>query len=666
MPVVRTSANAGAGADVSGPAQRWRAMLAVAAIVGAGLATLVAGAGAPTAAAAKAGAASKREWRDYAGGPDSSRFVAATQIAKANVGKLEVAWTYAAGDTDFNPVVANGVVYTRAHRTALVALEAASGKEIWVHDGIDSFALRGVNYWESADGADRRLLFSARNMLYAIDARTGKTVASFGKDGSVDLRLGLDRDAENVDQQSRLPGRVFENLIILGSATNQEYTSAPGDIRAFDVRTGALVWTFHTVPVAGEPGAETWPEGARAKVGGANNWAELSIDVTRGIVYVPTASGKFNFYGGYRQGDNLYGNCILALDARSGRRLWHFQMIHHDIWDLDNNSAPQLTTIRQNGKRVDIVAVASKTGYLYVFDRVTGKPIWPIVEKPVPQGSTVPGEKLSPTQPFPTAPPPFSRQSFTADDLNPYLLTPEERDRFKQRILKARNDGPFTPIGFEDVVHMPGNQGGSNWGSTAGNPSDGHVYVIGFNVPTIIRLLKPGETRAARGPAPAETVREGYPVTDGFGLFPTIVKPPYTTLTAYDLNTGTIAWQKGLGDDLRLVSQGVKGTGAAATSKGGLILTSTGLLFATSADRKVHVYEAASGSEITTLPLGGPTSGQPAMYEEGGRQFLLVTASSKPGPTPIDSVPAPHTGPTGIIAYAIPTGATPTHTHGSR
>jgi quinoprotein glucose dehydrogenase len=634
----------------------WHLVLAVATVVG-----VSAAAPAPK----SGGAHGPREWRDYAGGPDSSRYVAATQISKANVGKLEVAWTYAAGDTDFNPVVANGVVYARAHGKALVALEAATGKELWVHDGIEGFGLRGVNYWESADGKEQRLLFSAKNMLYAIDAKTGQSIPSFGKDGRVDLRQGLDRDPETVDQQSRLPGRVFENLIILGSATNQEYKSAPGDIRAFDVRTGALVWQFHTVPKAGEPGAETWPADARAIAGGANNWAELSIDTARGIVYVPTASGKFNFSGAYRNGDNLYGNCILALDARTGKKKWHFQMIHHDIWDLDNNSAPQLTTIKLDGKPVDVVAVASKTGYLYVFDRVTGKPIWPIVEKPVPQGSTIPGEKLSPTQPFPTKPEPFSRQSFTADDLNPYLLTPQEREQFKQRILKARNDGPFTPIGFEEVVHMPGNQGGSNWGSTAGNPTDGRVYVIGFNVPTILRLLKPGETRAARGPNPAEVVKEGFPTTDGFGLYPTIVKPPYTTLTAYDLNTGAIAWQKGLGDDLRLIAQGVKGTGSAATVKNGLIVTGSGLLFATAADRKVHVYESATGVEITTLPLGGPTSGQPSMYEEGGRQFLLVTAASKLGPTPIDLVPAPHTGPTGIVAYALP-GAAPTNsTRGS-
>jgi quinoprotein glucose dehydrogenase len=377
------------------------------------------------------------------------------------------------------------------------------------------------------------------------------------------------------------------------------------------------------------------------------------VDVARGIVYVPTGSAKYNFYGGYRNGDNLFSDSIIALDARTGRRIWHFQTVHHDIWDVDNNSAPQLTTVRHDGKAIDVVAQAGKTGYLYVFDRATGKPIWPIEERPVPQGTTVPGEKLSPTQPFPTKPEPFSRQSFTVDDLNPHILTPEERERFRQRIAKARNEGPFTPIGFEDVVHMPGNQGGSNWGSTASSPNDGRVYVIGFNVPTIIRLLKPGETRPARAGAPEEVVREGYPVTDGFGLYPTIIKPPYTTLTAYDLNTGAIAWQKGLGDDLRLLPLGITGTGSAATVKGGLIVTGTGLVFATAADRKVHVYDSATGAELATFPLGGPTSGGPTMYEHGGRQVLLVTASPTQ-PSGPGAVPTPHSGPTGLVAYALP------------
>ena len=252
--------------------------------------------------------------------------------------------------------------------------------------------------------------------------------------------------------------------------------------------------------------------------------------------------------------------------------------------------------------------------------------------------------------PFRRRPPPFSRQKFTADDLNPHILTPEEREQFRQRILKASNDGPFTPIGFEDVIHMPGNQGGSNWGSTAGNPADGSVYVIGFNVPTIIRLLKPGEVRqTGRAGGAPEVVKEGRYVTEGFGLYPTIVNPPYTTLTAYDLNGGTIKWQIGLGDDLRLAAQGITGTGTAAMVKGGIIDTATGLLFVTAADRKVHVYDSASGKQISELQLGGATSGAPSMYVLGGRQYLLITASGFAG----RGAAAP-SGPTGIVAYALP------------
>jgi len=600
----------------------------------------------------------QREWRDYAGGPDSSRFVAATEINKANVSQLQVAWTYPAGQTDFNPLVVRGVIYGRGPHDSFVALDAATGKQLWIHEGVEGFNVRGMNYWESKDAKDRRLIFSTGNLLQEIDAQTGENIASFGVKGVVDLRVGLDRDPSKINQQSRLPGRVFENLLIMGSATNEEYASAPGDIRAFDVRTGKRVWTFHTVPRPGELGSDTWPKDAWKTVGGANNWGEQSIDEKRGIVYVPTASPKYNFYGGDRKGANLFADCVIALDARTGKRLWHFQTVHHDIWDLDNNSAPQLTTIRHNGRMIDVVAVASKTGYLYVFDRVTGQPIWPIPERPVPQKTEVPGEALSPTQPIPTAPPPFSRQKFTADDLNPYILTPAEREQFKQRILKARNDGPFTPIGFDEVVHMPGNQGGSNWGSTAANPADGSVYVIGFNVPTILRLLKPGEMRAGRRGAPPEMVTEGRYVTEGFGLYPTIVNPPYTTLTAYDLNSGTIKWQVGLGDDLRLVGQGVTGTGTAATTKGGIIVTATGLLFVTAADRKLHVYDSTNGKQVWASQLGAATSGSPSMYELAGRQYLLVTASASgaqgAGRRGADaSLPAP-ARPTGIVAYALP------------
>jgi glucose dehydrogenase len=604
-----------------------------------------------------------RQWRDYAGGLDSSRFVDATQINKTTVGRLEVAWTYPDGQTGSNPLVVNGIIYARALNGSFVALDAATGKQMWRKEGFQGATTRGLNYWESKDGKDRRLIFSIANYLQEVDARTGETILSFGADGRVDLRQGLDRDPLSISVQSATPGRVFEDLLILGTATNQEYGSAPGDIRAFNVLTGAVAWTFHTVPRPGEFGYETWPADAWKTIGGANNWGEVSIDERRGIVYVPTSSPKFNFYGANRAGANLFSDCLLALDARTGKRLWHYQMVHHDIWDLDNVSAPQLTTIQRNGRSIDVVAVASKTGYLYVFDRVSGEPIWPIEERPVPTKTDVAGETLWPTQPFPTAPPPFSRQSFTANDLNPYILTPTQREEFRQRILKARNEGPFTPIGFEEVIHMPGNQGGSNWGSTAANPRDGSVYVIGFNVPTILRLLKPGEPRTqGRGGPPSVELPGGGAqyVTDGFGLFPTIINPPYTTLTAYDLNSGSIRWQIGLGDDLRLVGQGITGTGSASTVKGGIIPTAGGLVFATAADRRVHAYDSETGKQLWEAQLGGTTVGSPSMYEIDGRQILLVTATP-PSTTPAATAttpaanppPASPPGPTGIVAFAL-------------
>ena len=332
---------------------------------------------------------------------------------------------------------------------------------------------------------------------------------------------------------------MFENLLIMGSATNQEYDSAPGDIRAFDVRTGELVWTFHTVPRPGEFGYDTWPQDAWKTVGGANNWGEQSIDAKRGIVYVPTGSPKFNFYGGNRKGANLFGDCLIALDARTGKRLWHFQTVHHDIWDLDNNSAPQLTTIRQDGRSIDVVAVASKTGYLYVFDRVTGKPIWPIEERPVPQKTTVPGEALSPTQPFPTAPPPFSRQKFTADDVNPYILTPEERDA----IQAAHSQGAERRAVHADRIRGSDpharQSGGIQLGQHRREPGRRQRLRHRLQRADDPATAQAGRDRARAAAVRAEVVKEGRYVTEGFGLYPTIVNPPYTTLTAYDLNKGT-------------------------------------------------------------------------------------------------------------------------------
>ena len=312
-----------------------------------------------------------------------------------------MAWKYPTADGNkylFNPIVVDGVMYVLAKQNSIVAIDAATGRELWVHQTdpqTRQITSRGINYWDSADRSDRRLLFSLNNFLQEIDARTGKPILQFGSNGLVDLRAGLGRDPKSLRLvQSGTPGRVFENLIVLGSATNEEYASGPGDIRAYDVLTGRLVWTFHTIPHPGELGYDTWPKDAWKTVGGANAWSGLSLDEKRGIVFVPTASPKYNFYGADRTGANLFGNCLLAIDARTGKLIWHFQMVHHDIWDYDNSTAPQLFTVRHNGKMVDVVAEANKEGFVWVFNRETGEPLWPIEERAVPR-SDMPGGNVA-------------------------------------------------------------------------------------------------------------------------------------------------------------------------------------------------------------------------------------------------------------------------------
>jgi quinoprotein glucose dehydrogenase len=460
-----------------------------------------AGAGAIGLAQSSGDGAGDRWWTGYGNGADNSRYFASRQINRSNVGRLAVAWTYPYGETGSSPIVVRGVIYGRGRNGSLVAVEATTGKELWVRERMNGMTSRGMNYWESADGRDQRLIFAMDSLLQALDARTGRPITSFGTNGVVDLRAGIDgRDPATIGNiQSTIPGEVFENLLILGSATGEGYMSPPGDIRAYDIVTGRLVWTFHTVPRPGEFGYDTWPKEAWKYIGGVNNWGEMTVDARRGIAFVPLGSPTYDFYGADRVGANLFGTSIVALDARTGRRLWHFQFVHHDLWDLDPSAAPQLTTIRHNGRTRDVVVVAAKTTWLYVFDRVTGEPIWPIEERPVPK-SAMAGEQSWPTQPYPSNPPPFGRQSFGVDDISPYLPA-DEAEAFRKRLLAADNQGLFTPISYADTVHIPTSNGGVLFGGLASEPATGAVYVVAHDNPGILRLLRPGET-AGRGGAP--------------------------------------------------------------------------------------------------------------------------------------------------------------------
>ena len=434
-------------------------------------------------------------WSDYAGSPDSMDYSSLSQINKSNVNQLKLAWFVPApgpaGRFSFSPLVLSGVMYVVGKDDGIYALDAATGRQIWAHavEGGQP-TNRGFNHWISKDGKDQRLIFSVDGYLQELEMKTGQTIRTFGQNGRVDLREGLGRNPASVTEvQSGTPGRIFENLIILGSAPGEAYGSPPGDIRAYDVRSGKLVWTFHTIPRPGEFGYDTWPPDAWKNAGGANDWGGMSLDEKRGIVYFPLGSPTYDLYGADRTGEGLFGNCLLALDARTGKRLWYYQLIHHDLWDYDPAAAPMLLTVEHGGKKVDVVAQATKFGFLYVFDRVTGKPLWPVEERSVPK-SDMPGEHSWPTQPVPTNPPPFARQKFTLDDINPYL-DPQEKARIHDVLAKASNDGIFTPPAYNQAtIEVPGENGGANQGSTAADPSTGVMYVKTYDEPTIHRMTE--------------------------------------------------------------------------------------------------------------------------------------------------------------------------------
>jgi glucose dehydrogenase len=600
-------------------------------------------------------------WSDYGGAADSSQYSSLKQINRNNVHTLQIAWKYPTGDANpylFNPIVVDDVLFVLAKNNSVVALDAATGRELWVHENPKGrITTRGINYWESRDRSERRLLYSHNNLLKAIDAVTGETIDSFGINGQVDLRQGLDRDPEKISVQSGTPGRVFENLIILGSATNQEYHSAPGDVRAYDVRTGKLIWTFHTVPRPGEFGYDTWPKDAWKTVGGANAWSELSIDEKRAIVYVPTGSPKYNFYGANRKGANLFGDCLLALDARTGKRLWHFQMVHHDIWDYDNATAPKLLTVRHKGKPVDVVAQAGKTGFLYVFNRVTGAPLWPIEERPVPR-SDMPGEETWPTQPFPTYPPPFARQTFTEKDLSPFIEDPAERARFVQEIRSARNEGLFTPPSLGGTIQMPGNNGGSNFSGAAIDPVRGMMFVVSKDFPALLKLVPPPAPETAPT-EPQDPATIQYKSSFGFMITSSglsAIAPPWTTMTAYDLNTGAIKWQIPLGGVPELIEKGVTETGS-HFPKVGPVVTAGGLIFTGTRDRTIRAFDVNTGKMLWKAEVDAGLEGIPAVFEVKGRQYVVYCAASRAttrmhaGPGgPASNAPVPGA----YVAFALP------------
>lgn len=452
--------------------------------VAASAVALAACAGAVVFAVWQAPARDYRTWSAYGGGPEQLRYSSLDQINRGNVKQLRIEWTWDSGETgglQTQPLVVDGVVfaYTPTHKT--VALDGDTGRLKWTFDsGIRGQGPnRGLMYW--ADGGDQRLFSAVGPYLYALDPQTGGPLPGFGTDGRIDLREGLGRPAVRQDVRLTSPGVVYRDLVIVGGRVSEGLPAAPGDVRAFDVRTGALRWRFRTIPHPGEFGHETWAPDSWQVNGGANNWAGMALDDARGIVYVPTGSASSDFYGANRPGDNLFANSLVAIEAGTGKRLWHYQFVKHDLWDRDLPSPPTLITVRRNGRTVDAVAQTTKSGHVFVFDRVTGEPLFPIEQRPVP-ASDVPGEVSAATQPLPLLPRPFARQELTENLLT--TRTPEAAAWAREQFKALRNGGQFLPFTADrQTVIFPGYDGGAEWGGSAGDPTTGLLYVNANDLP---------------------------------------------------------------------------------------------------------------------------------------------------------------------------------------
>ncbi len=439
-------------------------------------------------------------WDVYGGGPEQRRYSRLEGIHPGNVAGLKVAWQYDTGDEfpgsqiQTNPLAVDGLLFGMSPNGRMFALNAATGEEVWTRrlevDGVPFEGRtqnRGFMHWR--DGEDSRIYTGVEHLLYALDARTGEPVGGFGNGGAIDMRENLQPRATVLSVSLRTPGVVFNDLLIVGSVVSESLPSAPGDIRAFDARTGALRWSFHTIPHPGEPGYDTWPEDAWKTMGGANSWAGLALDVDRGLVYAGTGSAAFDFWGGNRQGDNLYANSLLCLRAATGELAWHFQFVRHDIWDMDVPAPPVLVTVQRDGQLVDAVAVSTKTSMVYVFDRETGEPLFPMTELPV-LPSDVPGEHLAQSQAVPLAPPPLGRQRLEEDDLT--TRTPEAHEAVLKRFRQVRSEGMFTPMSLQGSIVFPGFDGGAEWGGQAFDPETGLLYVNVNEMAWIHRLVERG------------------------------------------------------------------------------------------------------------------------------------------------------------------------------
>lgn len=608
------------------------------------------------------------DWPTYGGDAGAMKYSPVTDIDRGNVANLVEAWSWDTGDEPISgprlpvtgqrvrpgnfqttPVVLNDTMYLSTPYNRVVALDADSGSEIWSYDPHTTewgqppngtgFVHRGVAVWTGS--GERRVFINSRWRLIALDSRTGEPIESFGRDGEIDLTEHLIWRTNPLHYTQTSPPVIYDDLIILGNGVWDGFVyerDPPGSIQAFDVHTGELVWSFGLIPQAGEFGNDTWEDDSWNRVGHSNAWAPLSVDLERGLVFVPVGTPSNDYYGGDRLGDNLFAESLVALDARTGERVWHFQAVRHGLWDYDLPAQPTLLTITVDGREIDAVAASSKMGFLFVFDRATGEPVWPIEDRPVIQ-SDVPGERTSPTQPFPTKPPAFAPQGFTEDDLVDF--TPALRAEALQVVRPYRTGPLYLPPSLQGSFAQPGIIGGGNWGGTAVDPETSLLYVKSTNSPAVLALGAVDTTRT-EGRLGIDRTRRSIRLASGIP----IQKPPYGTLTAIDMNRGEIAWQIPIGDTPQ-VRENPALAGVAlpdrlgVTGAPGPIVTAGGLVFLTGGGDVLYGIDKTTGEELWSADLGQVGYANPMTYRtRAGRQFVVIATGAGAG--------------TRLVAFALP------------
>jgi len=595
-------------------------------------------------------ALSAQDWPHYGGDPGETHYSPLDQINRSNVAKLKQVWEWKTGEEplaeykttpgmfEVTPLKIGNTLYLSTPYNRVVALDAESGREIWAYDpkayaegqvqNGTGFVHRGVAAWRDSKTGKMRIFMNSRYRLIAIDADTGKPVKDFGDNGVVNLLAHLRWPTNPKNYSNTSPPVVYKDLVILGNGVADKLAyrqDPPGDVYAYNARTGKLVWTFYTVPRAGEFGVDTWGNGGEKVTGHTNVWAPMTLDESRGLLYLPVSTPSNDFYGGARPGANLFAESLVCLDAATGKRKWHYQLVHHGIWDYDMPGPPVLATIRPDGKKVDAVVQLTKMGWAFVFDRVSGKPVWPIEERPVAQ-SDVQGEKTWPTQPFPTRPPAFEEQGVTPDDA--FDLTPELKTEAQAELKKLRIGPLFTPPSMQGTLMRPGMNGGANWGGGAFDPESGTLYVKSTNVPALIRINKNGEK--------TDEVDADYSVARATGAefhngLP-LLKPPYGHLTAIDLNKGEILWRVPFGDDARVRAHpALKGVALperlGAPGSAGGVVTKGGVIFVAGGDFAFHAVDTKDGKELWKMDMGRRVNSTPMTYRSAAGRQIVVVAS---------------------------------------